>query len=179
MFFKNLLFKIKRLLTHPTQIKLSTGLLRWVHRLLATLGLATVIVVGIVASQELLQYEFEINALRWLTQRYHARLVDEGNILEQIQDYKASQRVAAIDPKSLNRPQALTAKWLKELREGGTKNDPLKKPCRVEKSASHIPRPSPPLLKRWPLAPAVALPWPSAPPGRPRSARPMSFARAC
>ncbi len=112
MFFKNLLFKIKRLLTHPTPSILSTGLLRWVHRLLATLGLATVIVVGIVASQELLQYEFEINTLRWLTQRYHARLIDEGDILEPIQDLKAIHRVAAIDPKSLNRPQALTAKWL-------------------------------------------------------------------
>ena len=112
MFLKNILLKINQMLAHPTQSKFSTGLLRWVHRLLATLGLATVIIAGIVASQELLQYEFEINALRWLTQRHHARLIDEGDILEPIQDLKAIQRVAAIDPQSLKRPQALTAKWL-------------------------------------------------------------------
>jgi hypothetical protein len=68
--------------------------------------------------------------------------------------------------------EALTAKWLKELQEGGTKNDPMKKPHRVEKSANHIPRPSPPPLRPWPLAPAVAIPWPSGPP-RPR---PTGFA---
>ncbi len=60
--------------------------------------------------------------------------------------------------------EALTAKWLKELREGGQKNDPMKKPHRVEKLANHPPRPSPPPLMRWPLAPAVAIPWPSGPP---------------
>jgi hypothetical protein len=59
--------------------------------------------------------------------------------------------------------EALTAKWLKELREGGAKNDPMKKPHRVEKCANHIPRPSPPPLRPWPLAPAVAIPWPSGP----------------
>lgn len=62
--------------------------------------------------------------------------------------------------------EALTAKWLKELREGGQKNDSMKKPHRVEKLANHPPRPSPPGLTRWPLAPAVAIPWPSGPPKR-------------
>ena len=64
--------------------------------------------------------------------------------------------------------EALTAKWLAELREGGAKTDPIQKPHRVEKSPNHPPHPSPPLLKRWPLAPAVVLPPPSGPP-RPRS----------
>ena len=60
--------------------------------------------------------------------------------------------------------EALTAKWLAELREGGAKTDPMKKPHRVEKCTNHPPRPSPPLLMRWPLALAVAIPWPSGPP---------------
>ncbi|MFN9548364.1 MAG: hypothetical protein ACK6AD_15085, partial [Cyanobacteriota bacterium] len=65
--------------------------------------------------------------------------------------------------------EALTAKWLAELREGGAKNDPIEKLHRVEKCTIAPPHPSPPLLKRWPLAPAVAIPWPSDPPPRPRS----------
>jgi hypothetical protein len=61
-------------------------------------------------------------------------------------------------------PEALAAKWLGELRGGGTKNHSIGILYRVEKSANLPPHPSPPLLKRWPLAPAVALPWPSDPP---------------
>ena len=68
--------------------------------------------------------------------------------------------------------EALAAQWLEELREGGAKNAPTEKPYRGEKSPNHPPHPSPPLLKRWPLAPAVAVPWPSGPP-RPR---PRGFA---
>lgn len=60
--------------------------------------------------------------------------------------------------------EALAAQWLEELREGGAKNAPTEKPYRGEKSPNHPPHPSPPLLKRWPLAPAVAVPWPSGPP---------------
>jgi hypothetical protein len=78
-------------------------------------------------------------------------------------------------PEEVSR-EALTAKWLKELREGGAKNDPMKKkPHRVEKCANHPPRPSPPLLTRWPLAPAVAIPWPSGPP----KDRSRGFAPVC
>jgi len=66
-------------------------------------------------------------------------------------------------PEGVSR-EALTAKWLKELREGGAKNDPMKKSHRVEKCANHPPRPSPPFLRLCPLAPAVAIPWPSGPP---------------
>jgi hypothetical protein len=68
--------------------------------------------------------------------------------------------------------EALAAQWLGELREGGAKNHPIENPSRVKKCPSHPPHPSPPLLKRWPLAPAVAVPWPSGPP-RPR---PTGFA---
>jgi hypothetical protein len=56
--------------------------------------------------------------------------------------------------------EALTAKWLEELREGGAKNHPTENPYRVKKCATA----PPPLLKRWPLAPAAAVPWPSGPP---------------
>jgi hypothetical protein len=59
--------------------------------------------------------------------------------------------------------EALTAQWLGELREGGAKNHPIENPYRVEK----CPSPPPPLLKRWPLAPAVAVPWSSGPPPHP------------
>jgi hypothetical protein len=63
--------------------------------------------------------------------------------------------------------EALAAQWLGELRDGGAKNHPTENPYRVEKCTSPPPHPSPPLLKRWPLAPAVVVPWPSGPP-RPR-----------
>ncbi len=56
--------------------------------------------------------------------------------------------------------EALTAKWLAELREGGAKNDPVEKFHRVERCTI---APSP---MRWPLAPAVAIPWSSGPPER-------------
>jgi hypothetical protein len=67
--------------------------------------------------------------------------------------------------------EALTAKWLAELREGGAKNDPIEKLHRVEKCTIAPPHPSPRLLKRWPLAPAVAIAWPSDPP----KSRPCGF----
>jgi hypothetical protein len=60
--------------------------------------------------------------------------------------------------------EALAAQWLRQLQEGGAKNHPIEKTHRVEKCTTA----PPPLLKRWPLAPAVAVPWPSGPP-RPRS----------
>jgi hypothetical protein len=59
--------------------------------------------------------------------------------------------------------EALAAQWLGELREGGAKNHPIENLYRVKKCATAPPHPSPPLLKRWPLAPAVAVPWPSCP----------------
>jgi hypothetical protein len=68
--------------------------------------------------------------------------------------------------------EALTAKWMAELRGGGAKNAPIERFHRGEKCPNHPPHPSPPLLKRSPLAPAVAVPWPSGPP-RPR---PTGFA---
>ena len=71
--------------------------------------------------------------------------------------------------------EALTAKWLEELREGGAKNHPIENLYRVKKCATAPPHPSPPLLTRWPLAPAVAVPWPSGPP-RTRS---RGFAAVC
>jgi hypothetical protein len=71
--------------------------------------------------------------------------------------------------------EALAAQWFGELREGGAKSDSVEKPYRVEKSPNHPPHPSPPPLKRWPLAPAAAVPWPSGPP-RTRS---RGFAAVC
>ena len=71
--------------------------------------------------------------------------------------------------------EALAAQWLGELREGGAKNHPIENLYRVKKCATTPPHPSPPLLKRWPLAPAVAVPWPSGPP----RTRTRGFAAAC
>jgi len=68
-------------------------------------------------------------------------------------------------------PEALAALWLAELREGGAKNNPIKKTHRVKKS----PNTSPAFLQRWPLAPVVAIPWPSGPPRAPS----RGFATAC
>jgi hypothetical protein len=60
--------------------------------------------------------------------------------------------------------EALTGKWLAELREGGAKTDLMKKPRRGETCPNHPPRPSPPPLTRFLLAPAVPIPWPAGPP---------------
>jgi hypothetical protein len=81
--------------------------------------------------------------------------------------YKA-ERVAL--PNGVD-PEALAALWLAELREGGAKNNPIKKTHRVKKS----PNTSPAFLQRWPLAPVVAIPWPSGPPRAPS----RGFATAC
>lgn len=63
--------------------------------------------------------------------------------------------------------EALTAKWLEELREGGAKTAPREKTHRVEKSPNSPPPPSLALLPRWPLRPAVVVLPPSDSP-RPR-----------
>jgi hypothetical protein len=66
---------------------------------------------------------------------------------------------------------ALAAAWLAEL-EGpatGAKSPPIEKPCRGQKSPTPPPSGPPPHRHRWPLAPAVLIPWASAPPP-PRSA---------
>jgi hypothetical protein len=70
--------------------------------------------------------------------------------------------------------QALAAAWLEALRRpappGGAKNAHTEKTCKGEKSPSH----PPPLLNRWPLVPAVAIPWAAGPQVRPRG-RPCGF----
>ncbi|MFN7677882.1 MAG: hypothetical protein ACK5QW_04710, partial [Cyanobacteriota bacterium] len=72
-------------------------------------------------------------------------------------------------------PEVLAGLWLAELRSGGAKTDPIQTFHRVEKSPNHPPRPLASPLRRWPLAPAVVIPWPSGPP-RTRS---RGFAPAC
>jgi len=57
---------------------------------------------------------------------------------------------------------ALAAKWLAELRDGGAKTDTMEKSHTVEKSPNHPLHSSPALLHRWPLNPAVLISWPSA-----------------
>jgi len=67
--------------------------------------------------------------------------------------------------------QALAAVWLAELQPpaGGALFTPIENPYRGQKCPSPPRPPAPPPLRRWPLAPAVAIPWPAAPPP-PRSA---------
>jgi hypothetical protein len=62
--------------------------------------------------------------------------------------------------------EALTGKWLRELREGGQKITPMKTSHRGESLANLPPRSSPPPPRRFPLAPAVVIAWPSGPPKR-------------
>jgi hypothetical protein len=66
-------------------------------------------------------------------------------------------------------PEALASLWLEELRRGGAKNDPIQKTYRVEKCATPSGVPVLPLMQRWPLAPVVAIPWPSGSPKPPQS----------
>jgi hypothetical protein len=66
---------------------------------------------------------------------------------------------------------ALAAGWLADLEApaAGAKRSPIENPYRGEKSPTPPPSGAPPHRHRWPLAPVVAIPWPSAPPP-PRSA---------
>lgn len=99
-----------------------------------------------------------LRAIGWKLQRggrIHARGDDRG-----VCTYSAAPIAL---PEGVS-GEALAAKWLRELREGGAKNHAIEKPHSVEKCANHPPHPSPPLLHRWPLAPAVVLPPPSGPP---------------
>lgn len=82
--------------------------------------------------------------------------------------YRA-QRVAL--PEGVD-PAALASAWLAELKRPcrpGAKTPPTEKSHRGCFGPTAPPPPPLPVLKRWPLAPVVAIPWPAAPPP-PRSA---------
>lgn len=110
-----------------------------------------------------------LKAVGWRLERagrIHTRGDDRG-----VCTYTA-QRVAL--PEGVD-PEALAAKWMAELREGGAKNDLSQKTGmrRICAIAPH--RPPSPILQTWPLVPVVAIPWHSPPP-RPH---PKGFAVAC
>ena len=92
--------------------KLSLQILHWGNKGLALIGLALIICVLILATQKTLLHEFEAQTAQWLMQRHNARQLQNGNVLESLAELNAIQRVTAVNPKSLSRPQLLITKWL-------------------------------------------------------------------
>lgn len=96
----------------PFVRKLSLQIWRWGNKGLALIGLTLFICVLILATQKTLLHEFEAQTAQWLMQRHNARQLEYGNVLESFAELNAVQRVTAINPSSLKRPQWLITKWL-------------------------------------------------------------------
>jgi len=86
----------------------------WVvsHNTLALVGLASVALIAIFASQAELRGQLETQAFGFLTARHEAQAQAAGDILSGLVDQDAIQRATAIDPKDLSRQQAAVAMWL-------------------------------------------------------------------
>lgn len=87
------------------------GMLVISHNTLALLGLALVALAAVFGTQPSLRSSVEHHALTWLTAREEARRESDGEALTAAEP-EAVQRVMAVEPHSLPRPQAAVANWL-------------------------------------------------------------------